>query len=255
MAISELVATVTQVRCYHGRRELGCASGFFYVRDDRLFLITNRHVTIDEEKDHFPDELRLRLHTDPNDIRVNDELRVSLYDTESNAVWLEHPVGQRHFDVVALPLDTEYVRSRFFVKAFSVSDHIPDNVDIAVGEDVLVTGYPLGFHDELHNLPIVRNAILASVYPVPFEGHPIVLIDSRLHSGTSGSPVLTKATNILRYTDGSTRVLNRSVSFLVGVHSATFDIPDRDPEKDEPLGLNVVWFASLIPEIINQRRA
>jgi len=41
-------------------------------------------------------------------------------------------------------------------------------------------------------------------------------------------------------------------SFLVGVHSGTLDIVERDPDQDEPLGLNAVWFASLIPEIVTQ---
>jgi len=149
-------------------------------------------------------------------------------------------------------MNREQVMSRFFIKAFRPEDHVPQNVDISIGEDVLVIGYPLGFHDALHNLPIIRNAIISSVYPVPFQGHPIILIDSRLHRGTSGSPVLTKPSQWIRYTDGSTAMLGRPKSFLVGVHSGTLDITIRDPSQDEPLGLNAVWFASLIPEIITQ---
>jgi len=146
--------------------------------------------------------------------------------------------------VVAIPLETDQVTSRFFVKAFSASDHIPPKVDVSIGEDVLVIGYPLGFYDRLHNLPLVRNAVMASVYPVQFQEKPIVLIDSRLHSGTSGSPVLTKETNLIRYNDGSMAMLKRAVSFLVGVHAATFDVVGRDPNRDESLGLNLIWFAS-----------
>ena len=167
-------------------------------------------------------------------------------------MWLEHTIRGTEIDVVAIPLDRVQVESRFFVRAFQTSDHIPQNVDISIGEDVMVIGYPLGFHDALHNLPIVRNAIISSVYPAPFQGNPIILIDSRLHRGTSGSPVLTKPSQMIRYTDGSTAILGGPKSFLVGVHSATFDIPGRDPNQDEPLGLNIVWFASLIPEIIAQ---
>jgi S1-C subfamily serine protease len=251
MPISELTATVTHVRCFKKGKQRGVASGFFYVHADNLYLITNRHVVIKEEDDYFPDELRMRLHTNPNDIRQNDDYSIALYDNQK-PLWLEHPVGRRHIDVIAFPLDTSQIKLRFFVIAYSASDHIPQNVDISIGEDVLVVGYPLGFHDTLHNLPIVRNAVLASVYPVPFQGNPILLIDARLHRGTSGSPVLTKPTSILHHTDGSTDMLNKTVTFLVGVHSATFDIEGRDPEQDEPLGLNAVWFASLIPEIITQ---
>jgi len=243
---------VAQIRCFKQDAQIGVATGFFYTLADRLYFITNRHVVINEDDDHFPDELRLRLHINPNDIRQNADYSVSLYDDKDKPLWLEHPIGRSEIDVVAIPLNKDQVTSRFFVKAFSASDHIPPNVDVSIGEDVLVLGYPLGFYDCLHNLPIVRNTVMASVYPVPFEGKPIILIDSRLHAGTSGSPVLTKATNLIRYTDGSTAIVNRAASFLVGVHSATLDVRGRDPNSDEPLGLNLVWFASLIPEIIKQ---
>lgn len=250
MPISDLIAIVAPVNCYKQGRPEAIASGFFYTQDEQLYFITNRHVVIKEEDDYHPDEIRLKLHTNPNDIRQNGTLSLQLYDGQGEASWMEHPVHGRRIDVVAIPLDTPEVKSRFFVKAFGIGNHIPPDVDIAIGEDVLVLGYPMGFHDTLHNLPVVRNAVMASVYPVPFEGNPIVLIDSRLHSGTSGSPVLTKPTQTIRRTDGSTSFLNQSVTFLVGVHSASIDVLDRDPEFDEPLGLNVVWFASLIPEII-----
>lgn len=252
MPISNIVATVTQVRLFREGEQQGFASGFFYLHGDNLSLITNRHVIINEEEDYIPDEVRLRLHTDPNDIRQNEDYSIHLYDNERQPLWLEHPIRRNEIDVVAIPIDREQVESSFFVRAFRTSDHIPQNVDISIGEDVLVIGYPLGFHDALHNLPIVRNAIIASVYPVPFQGNPVILIDSRLHSGTSGSPVLTKASNIIRYTDGSTGILSGAKSFLVGVHSAIYVVSERDPVQDEPLGLNVAWFASLIPEIIEQ---
>jgi len=240
MPISELVATVAHVRCFKQGQQLGAASGFFYTHTDKLYFVTNRHVVIKEEDNFHPDELRLKLHTDPNDIQKNADFSVPLYSGDGKPLWLEHPIGRKEVDVVALPLDKGRIASRFFVKASSNSDHIPSDVDIAIGEDVLVIGYPLGFHDAMHNLPIVRNAVMASVYPVPFQGKPFILIDARLHSGTSGSPVLTKATSIIRHTDGSTAMLNRAVSFLVGVHSASLDIAGRDPSRDEPLGLNAV---------------
>lgn len=255
MPISDLVATVAPVCCIREGSQQATASGFFYVHADRLYFITNRHVVIKEEDNYFPDELQLRLHTNPKDIRQNEILSLRLYDNRDRPQWLEHPTGGKEIDVVAIPVDSKQVKPRFFIKEFSSKDHIPQDVDIPIGEDVLVVGYPIGFHDTLHNLPILRKAIMASVYPVPFEGKPIILIDSRLHRGTSGSPVLTKETNMIRHTNGSTAILAGAVSFLVGVHSATVDVLGRDPRRDEPLGLNVVWFASLIPEIIEQGSA
>lgn len=193
----------------------------------------------------------MRLHLTSTDIRQNDDFSLSLYDTSSNPIWLEHPQSRARVDVVAVPLDAEYMRARFFARSFTSENLIPADVEIGIGEDVLVLGYPMGFYDRVHNLPIIRSATLASVYPVPFSGDPFVLIDSRLHRGTSGSPVLTKPTQMLRRQDG-TSILSTPISFLLGVHSAIVDIRDRNPEQDEPLGLSVVWFAKLIQEIISQ---
>jgi S1-C subfamily serine protease len=256
MPVSNLVLTVAPVRCFKEGRPKTRASGFFYTHVDKLYFITNRHVIVEEEENYFPDEIELRLHTDFSDTRQNEWFSIRLYDHLGKPLWLEHPVGGKEVDVVAVPLDSEPFKSRFLVKAFSTGSHIPRDVEISIGEDVIVIGYPLGYYDTLHNLPIVRNAIMASVYPVPFEGRPILLIDSRLHSGTSGSPVLTKPAQVISRQEGDAYVLTvppgQAVTFLVGVHSATIVPLDRDPERDEPLGLNVVWFASLIPEIIEQ---
>ena len=252
MAISELTAVVAHVRCFRAGRRVASASGFFYEHARRLYLVTNRHVVVDEEDDHYPDELRLRLHTTQGDLRCNADHSIALHDQEGRPIWLQHPSQGETIDIVAIPLDEDQITSRFFVKALRPANHVPQDVTVPIGQDVLVIGYPLGFHDTVHNLPIVRNALMASVYPVPFEGRPLVLIDARLHRGTSGSPVLTKATNVILRTDGGGSITDRFVHFLIGVHSATLDLPGRDPKRDEPLGLNAVWFASLIPEIIAQ---
>jgi S1-C subfamily serine protease len=250
MSINEIVATVSQIRCLKDGNRIANASGFFYVFNDELYAITNRHVVIDESKDYYPDSVQMLLHTSASDVRLNATYDIRLYDDANNRRWLEHPVGSGTVDVVAIPLDAEEIRSRYFVRGFDARNHVPSDLDMSIGEDVQVIGYPLGFHDSVHNLPIVRNATLASVYPVPFEGNPYILIDARLHSGTSGSPVVTKPTNVIRKTDGSVGFLNKAVSYLVGVHSASVDMLNRDPDRDEPLGLNVVWFASLIEDIV-----
>jgi S1-C subfamily serine protease len=246
----ELLVTVTFLACFKNGNKISTATGFFYSHLERLYLITNRHVVVDESENYFPDEIKMRLHTNRKDIRDNEDVPLSLYDGAHKPSWLEHPTGGQNIDVIALPLSLDM--TRFNIKSFCDKNHVPKELDISVGEDVLVIGYPMGFYDSMHNLPIIRNAIIASVYPVPFQGKPLILIDSRLHRGTSGSPVITKTTNTARTQDG--KIILGNSSYLVGVHSATFDIIDRDPIIDEPLGLNAVWFAHLIPEIIEQRR-
>lgn len=38
--------------------------------------------------------------------------------------------------------------------------------------DVIVTGYPLGFHDKINNLPIFRKGMISSVHPNNFRDEP-----------------------------------------------------------------------------------
>lgn len=62
--------------------------------------------------------------------------------------------------------------------------------EVEVGSPLLIVGFPLGFHDTLHHLPVVRHAAIASSFGVRFQGHGYFLTDARTHRGTSGAPVV-----------------------------------------------------------------
>ena len=47
-----LLLTTAQVSTFDGTRLLTRASGFFFARDERLFLVTSRHVVIDKPSKH-----------------------------------------------------------------------------------------------------------------------------------------------------------------------------------------------------------
>ena len=51
-------------------------------------------------------------------------------------------------------------------------------------------GFPLGFHDTLHHLPVARGAVIASSFGLRFEGQGYFLTDARTHRGASGAPVV-----------------------------------------------------------------
>jgi S1-C subfamily serine protease len=179
------------LRPFSGNTALGIGTGFFFRPIfERLFLITNRHMVINEAEKFFPDRLVLRLHTDAFDLKKSAELAVPLYRENGprEPAWEELDDS---VDVIALELSSELV-SGFVLHAFTPIDLISSDLVVGVGDPLLVIGYPRGFSDETHNLPIFRKATVASVYPVPFETKPYFLIDSELHPGTSGSPVITQ---------------------------------------------------------------
>jgi len=61
---------------------------------------------------------------------------------------------------------------------------------VEVGTSVLIVGFPLGFHDTLHHLPVVRQSVIASAFGMRFQGQGYFLTDARTHRGTSGAPVV-----------------------------------------------------------------
>jgi hypothetical protein len=186
-----------------------------------------------------PTHIRLRLHTDKADLTKNATLDLPLYKS-GQRLWKEHP--QPGIDVALLPLDFEQMK-RYFFRAVRPSVFPPAEALVDIGEDLIVIGYPLGFHDQLNNLPVARRASVASVYPQPFNGKPYFLIDARLHPGTSGSPVMLKPTSTPRMRTAAITGVGQPVSFFFGVHSAEFNM------SGDPLGLNVVWYYWLVEEI------
>lgn len=72
---------------------------------------------------------------------------------------------------------------------FSFSEEAFGEGGINAGSDVSFLGYPTGFHDQAHNLPILRFGRIASFPEVDFNGKPEFLIDAQVFPGSSGSPV------------------------------------------------------------------
>lgn len=224
-------------------KEIDSASGFFFEQNSQFYFITNRHVVVDESEWFFPDEIRLKLHIDKEDLTKNRVFPVPLYEGD-NPKWFVHPEMGKNIDVVALPVE---VPEPFYVKPFKKDRDLIDTRDyVSIGDDLIVIGYPLGIHDSTHNMPIIRNASLASVYPLPYGGQYYFLIDSILHAGTSGSPVLLKLNGIIRKRNGRT-LFSRGGPFkrlLIGIHSGQM----------EDTNLNVVWYAKLILDIIEGKK-
>jgi len=110
---------------------------------------------------------------------------------------------------------------------------------LAVSTAVLVVGFPLGFHDTLHHMPVVRHAVVASSFGLRFNDQGSFLTDARTHSGTSGAPVVMRiaAPQPMR---GDLRWM------LLGVHSARLDVGTRVLKLDEALGLNCAWYADIL---------
>ena len=236
--IESLLLSVTRVSTLLGVQQLTNATGFFFERDGRLFLVTNRHVVLDEASDHRPDRLEIELHIDPENVAVTTHFSIPLY-RGTQPVWREgiDPAGM--VDVVALQLERAALPEKLLLQPFT-SNHLIEQLDeIEVGTRVLIVGFPLGFHDTWHHLPVVRQAVIASAFGLRFQGQGYFLTDAQMHRGTSGAPVVARLT-----TQRSGR--GDLPWMLLGVHAARMDVTNRDIEQDERLNLNCAWYADII---------
>jgi S1-C subfamily serine protease len=233
--IESLLLTTTRVSTFDNERPLTAASGFFFQRDERLFLVTSRHVVIDEPSKHFPNRIEIELHIDAQNLTRSTGLSVLLYK-DGKSVWHQGRDAAGEIDVAVIELDRSAMPASLAIECFT-AEHLQRTLDeVEVGSSLLVVGFPLGFHDTLHHLPVVRQAVIASSFGLRFQGHGYFLTDARTHRGTSGAPV------VMRSADGTGRLPWK----LLGVHSAGMDMGSRDLRLDESLGLNCAWYADIL---------
>ena len=234
--IDPLLLASARVSTFQGERGLTNASGFFFERDGRLFLVTSRHVVIDEESQHFPDRLQVELHTDAQLLSLSTGFSLPLYQ-DGRSVWHQGRDGGGEIDVAALEVERAALPDTAVICPFTPQHLQTAFDDVQIGAALLVVGFPLGFHDAVHHLPVVRHAVIASPYGIRFQGQGFFLTDARTHRGTSGAPVVMR---------GAAAADGDMPWRLLGVHSARMDMGDRDLVLDESLGLNCAWYADIL---------
>lgn len=233
--IESLLLTTARVTTFLGNRNLTGATGFFFEREGGLYLVTSRHVLLDAASEHYPDRIEVDIHTDPEDMTRMAVLSVLLY-ADGKGIWRQGRDGKGEIDVAVLQVDRAALPANAHIVPFTPA-HLQASLDeVEVGTPLLVVGFPLGFHDVIYHLPVVRQAIIASSFGVRFQGNGYFLTDARTHRGTSGAPVAMRV-------PGSTEPLPWR---LLGVHSSRMDMTTRDLVQDESLGLNCAWYADIL---------
>jgi S1-C subfamily serine protease len=234
-AIEPLLFTTAQVATLLGGSRLTNASGFFFEREGRTYLVTSRHVLFDAGAGHFPDAISFAVHTSAVDLTRVVAVVLPLY-SGGQGLWRQAQDSGGEVDVAVLPLDPAALPAEPAFTAFG-PEHLLDSLArVQVGADLLLLGYPLGFQDTLHYLPVARHAIVASAFGVRFQGKGQFLTDARAHRGSSGGPL------VMRSAPGT----GLSCWKLLGVHSSRFDVGSRDNVLDEALGLNCAWYADVL---------
>jgi len=236
--IEPILLVAVSVFTFDRQRLLTNASGFFFERDERLFLVTSRHVVVDAPSKHFPDRIEIELHIDPDNLAESTGFSIPLY-RDGKSIWRQGLDSAGEIDVAVIEIERSALPATTVYRAFTPR-HLPGPQDpVEVGASLLVVGFPLGFHDTLHHMPVVRHAVIASSFGLRFKGQGYFLTDARTHRGTSGAPVVMRiaAPNPLR---------GDLPWMLLGVHSSRLDVGARDLKLDEALGLNCAWCADIL---------
>jgi Trypsin-like peptidase domain len=232
-----LLLAAAPLATFDGQRLLTRASGFFFQRDERLYLVSSRHVFIDEPQGHLPDRIEIELHTDALNLTLAARLSVPLY-RHGLADWRQARDSGGDIDVAVIELERPALPPTAVMNVFTPA-HLQASLDeVEVGTPLLIAGFPLGFHDTLHHLPVVRQAIVASAFGVRFQGQGFFLTDARTHRGTSGAAVVMRDTSA---------TADPALPWkLLGVHSGRMDMQPRDEAADDFLGLNCAWYADVL---------
>lgn len=236
--VDPLLLTAARVLTFDGQISLTSASGFFFERDDRLYLVTSRHVLADEPSKHFPDRIEIELHTDPGNLAESTGFSILLY-RDGKSVWHDGLDAAGPVDVGVIRIERDALPPGTVYRAFTPT-HLPGSGEqVEIGTTLLVVGFPLGFHDTLHHMPVARQAALASAFGLRFQGQGYFLTDARTHRGTSGALVVTRK-------HGAGEECGDLPWMLLGVHSSRLDLGTRDLVQDEALGLNCTWYSDIL---------
>ncbi len=232
--VESILLAATRISTFAGLQSLTSATGFFFERGERLFLVTGRHVVFDERTGHRPDRVELTIHVDTKDLILTRVLSLRLYDA-GKALWRQGRDSGGEVDVAAIELDRTALPAAAAIHCFTPNHLQQTLADVEVGTRIHIVGFPLGFYDTVHNLPVLRHGAIASAFGVRFQGEGYFLTDARTHRGMSGAPV------VMRTSDSTPLPWK-----LLGVHASGFDMRNRDPEVDESLGLNIAWYADIL---------
>ena len=180
-------------------------TGFFIIKPvsekkNKILLFSNKHVfwgKKDQNNLNAEKNIRLTFH------KKDTDGNFKLGETHSITGFLKRK-GGGYFDHHNENVDVACANiSNLANKGLNLNImglHINDfsdfvRSDIFAGTKVLFVGYPTGYYDKKHFLPIMRSGTIASIPSVNFEGKQQILLDAQVFPGSSGSPVFISLQN------------------------------------------------------------
>ncbi len=175
--IDSILLTAARIVTFDNQRSLTNASGFFFERGERLFLVTSRHVLVDAPSRHQPNRIEIELHTREGDLGRSIGFSVPLY-RQGKSQWRQGTDSGGEIDIAMIELERDAMPASSVLQAFT-PEHLQDSqAPVRVGSSLLVVGFPLGFHDTLHHLRCAGGHRVRLRHALPGPG---LLPDRRTH--------------------------------------------------------------------------
>lgn len=146
--IEPLFLTTARVSTFDGDRLLTGASGFFFEREGHLFLVTSRHVLQDAPSGHHPNRIEVEVHVDAVNLTRSSALSIWLFE-DGRSRWRQGSDSGGDIDVAVIEIDRALLPATAEIRCFTPA-HLQDELgQVEAGKDLLIVGFPLGFHDTM----------------------------------------------------------------------------------------------------------
>jgi hypothetical protein len=196
----------------------------------KVFLVSNKHVLLPSvlktaSQDNKEAKAIITLNRlEDGKIKIYN-LEIKLRDNNGVVYVRSHPLDM--IDVAAIDF-TPYISNsrgdlredlkiRFIQEERFATKAEIEKQFITVGADVLVLGYPLNLVEGGHCIPIGRSGIIASHPAYDFKDQSIILIDSTIVRGSSGSPVILPMLLYKKESDTERNAFTMTQPMLLGI--------------------------------------
>ncbi|MCK1680824.1 trypsin-like peptidase domain-containing protein [Bradyrhizobium sp. 147] len=238
------------IEMYFNDTLLSQGTGFVWIDGDSFFLITNWHNVSGRNPNtgkHLsptaaePNRLRIWFNT-KGEMGNKTAKFIPLRADTGEPTWFVHPEHARNVDVVALAL-TAFAD----VEMYPINEMESSNLQLSVGMDVYVLGYPYGLGGA--GLPVWKRGSFATEPGISPAIQLHMFIDTASRPGMSGSPVIRRSWSTHLLEQNAIEMGAPIATRFVGVYSGRMS--SSDP-LDAQLG--IAWPASLVPEIVSGRK-
>jgi len=224
-------------------------TGFFVMHNQRLFIVTNKHVVAGVTNGSFV--VRKGLIQDNTKTPVLGE-GFSIPYLAAN--FIGHPSPS--VDVTAMNLSEAVSQMEMNGQPVYWKNVGPEqrpkaeDLEKFIGpvEEIVFVGYPSGIWDSKNLSPIVRKGITATAYYQRFMDEPKFLIDASVFPGSSGSPVFIYYAG--SYPDKAGNLYAGSRLYFLGIIAQVFQRTEEGEIKIKAAPTSQVPIAE-VPQMID----